>query len=259
MQATAAGDTLRAMTEQIPPLATAGESPTEAIRQTASQHPWWAYGLLALLLAALVLGGWGAWIVATSAAGPRGADATRQQAELERLEQEITTLKRSDQISRDANNELQATLAARDEEIAGLRADVAFYERFVGATAQPRGLAVHELELRPQRADGQVWHFVATLTQTRDRDQPSIGRLTLSVEGTQDGRLTRLDWADLRQQPDAAAPEYSFRYFQRVEGDIMLPPGFVPMRVHARLAPSSGAAVERTIPWADALVVAAGG
>lgn len=252
MQAAAAGDTLPGMTESAPTAAATGDSPSEAILQTASQHPWWAYGLLALLLAALVFGVWGAWTVATAGSGAGGAEAARQRAELERLEQDVATLKRSDQISRDANNELQAMLAARDEEIAGLRADVAFYERFVGATAQPRGLAVHELELRPLRGNGQVWHFVATLTQTRNRDQPSSGRLTLSVEGTQDGRLTRLDWADLRQQPDAAGPEYSFRYFQRVEGDIALPAGFEPLRIHTRLAPTSGAPVERTLPWAEA-------
>lgn len=258
MQAAAAGDTLRGMSESTPPAAAPGDSPSDAIRQTAARHPWWAYGALAVLLGALLFGAWGAWMVASGGAGGRTASAG-QRAELERLEQEVATLRRSDQISRDANAELQASLAARDEEIAALRADVAFYERFVGATAQPRGLAVHELELRPQQADGRVWHFIATLTQTRDRDAPSVGRLTLSVEGTQDGRLQRLSWADLRQQPGASGSEYSFRYFQRVEGDILLPPGFVPLRIHTRLVPASGAPIERTIPWAEAARTASDG
>ena len=64
----------------------------------------------------------------------------------------MATLARSDQISRDANRDLQGTLAERDEEIAGLRADVAFYERFVGSTAQRRGLNVHELHMQRQAA-----------------------------------------------------------------------------------------------------------
>ena len=86
---------------------------------------------------ALVLGGWGLWRVL---AGGAGDDATPAQLRaqlrrIESLEQQVATLSRSDQISRDANRDLQATLSERDEEIAGLRADVAFYERFVGATA----------------------------------------------------------------------------------------------------------------------------
>ncbi|MCR6663634.1 MAG: hypothetical protein NVV60_10965 [Luteimonas sp.] len=244
------------MIERPPAEDTAARSPAETARPApATHHPAWGYGLLALVALAIVFGLWGVWTVVSGSAGVPVPKA----AELERLEQEAATLKRSDQISRDANQELQAALALRDEEIAGLKADVAFYERFVGATAQPRGLTVHELELRPQQVDGQVWHFVATLTQTLDRDNPSAGRLTVSVEGTREGKLQRLSWADLRQQPEAPGREYSFRYFQRVEGDIVLPEGFVPLRVNARLVPSSGAAVERTFAWADIARSPAGG
>lgn len=213
-------------------------------------QPWWGYGVVAGVALAVVLGVWGLWTVLSGGGSGRDGSAHRA-ADIERLQQEIATLKRSDQISRDANQELQATLALRDEEIAALRADVAFYERFVGATAQPRGLSVHELELRPQQNDGRVWRYVATLTQTRDRDTPSEGRLTLSLEGTRDGKLQRLSWSDLRQQPDAPGQGYAFKYFQRVEGDLMLPAGFVPLRVNARLVPARGAAVERTFPWAE--------
>lgn len=215
------------------------------------QHPWWAYGLLAVLVLSLVFGLWGVWTVVT-ASGTDHAEVARLRGQVEQLEQQVATLSRSDQISRNANRDLQATLAERDEEIAGLRADVAFYERLVGPTAQRRGLAVHELVLRPQ-PDGRAWHFVATLTQTLNRDAPSRGRLTLSVEGTRDGRLQRLSWSDLRQQPDAPGREYAFKYFQRVEGDIVLPEGFVPLRVHVRLVPQGGAPVEQSFPWTDAV------
>ncbi len=246
------------MTEPTPPAGTDGDPLALAARQLPVHHPGWAYGLLAVVAMSIVFGLWGVWIVASRGAGA-GGDSNRQAAEVEQLAQEVATLKRSDQISRDANQELQATLALRDEEIAGLRSDVAFYERFVGATAQPRGLTVHELELRPQQADGQVWHFVATLTQTLDRDNPSAGRLKVLVEGTRDGKLQRLSWADLRQQADAPGREYSFKYFQRVEGDVMLPEGFVPLRVTTRLVPASGAAIERTFPWAEVARSPAGG
>ena len=201
---------------------------------------------------ALVLGGWGLW---RGLAGGVGDEATpaqvrAQQRRIESLEQQVATLSRSDQISRDANRDLQATLSERDEEIAGLRADVAFYERFVGATAQRRGLSVHELTLQPQ--DEQAWHFTATLTQNLNRGAVNAGRLLVSVEGTEAGRLRRLAWSDLRQQPNAPGVPYSFKYFQQVEGDLLLPPGFKPVRVIARVVPQGGAAVEQSFPWAQA-------
>ena len=201
---------------------------------------------------ALVLGGWGLWRVLAGGAGDdtTPAQVRAQQRRIESLEQQVATLSRSDQISRDANRDLQATVSERDEEIAGLRADVAFYERFVGATAQRRGLSVHELTLQPQ--DEQAWHFTATLTQNLNRGAVNAGRLLVSVEGTEAGKLRRLAWSDLRQQPNAPGVPYSFKYFQQVEGDLLLPPGFKPVRVIARVVPQGGAAVEQSFPWAQA-------
>jgi len=209
-----------------------------------------SYALLALFLGALGFGAWGAWT--TFGPQPRDARATlRAQAErIEALEQRVALLARSDQVSRQANQDLQGTLAERDEEIAGLRADVAFYERFVGSTAQRHGLAVHQLRVQAQ--DGGAWHFTATLTQNLNRGAVNSGRLTLSVEGTQDGRLRTLSWADLRQQPGAEGLGYSFKYFQQVEGDVILPAGLQPIRVTVQLAPARGARVEQSFGWDEA-------
>jgi hypothetical protein len=210
-----------------------------------------AYALIAVFLLALGFGGWGAWRVLMPAHDdPRSIIAT-QQARIEALEQRAATLARSDQISRDANRDLQGTLAERDEEIAGLRADVAFYARFVGSTAQRRGLNVHALHV--QRQAGQAWHFTATLTQNRDRGAVNRGQLTLSVEGSRNGRMQRLDWSQLRQQPGAPGVDYSFKYFQQVEGDILLPPGLQPVRVVVHLQPEGGAAVEQSFTWTEAV------
>ena len=211
------------------------------------------YAAATLLFLALVFGTWGVWKVFAGAdsAQPTPAQMRAQQTRIDELEQRAATLSRSDQISRDANRDLQSTLSERDEEIAGLRADVAFYERFVGATAQRRGLAVHELQLVPQSDLG--WHFIATLTQNLNRGAVNAGRLQVSVEGTREGRLQRLAWVDLRQQANAPGVDYSFKYFQQVEGDFVLPAGFKPLRVAVRLVPQSGAAVEQSFSWTDSL------
>lgn len=203
-------------------------------------------GIVAL---ALLFGLWGAWQAFAPTSGNPQRQLADQQSELDSLRQQVSTLTRSDQISRDANRELQGTLAERDEEIAALRADVAFYERFVGSTAQRRGLTVHELRVQPRTDQG--WHYTATLTQSLSRDAASVGTMRLSIEGTRDGRLETLDWTTLRQSDDAAGVAYSFKYFQQVEGDIVLPAGFQPLRVTVRLEPERGSAVERPFSWAD--------
>ena len=210
-----------------------------------------------VLLVALLFGLWGAWRTLSPAPGDvRGELAsTRRELEQVRVElaaeqQKSATLSRSDQISRDANRELQGALAARDEEIAGLRADVAFYERLVGSTAQRRGLSVHALRMEPQ--NDSAWHFHATLTRNLDREVVSKGRLRLSIEGSLGGRLQTLEWEQLRRQPEAEGVEFSFRYFQQVRGDVFLPEGFEPVRVNVQLDPQAGADVEQSFTWAEA-------
>lgn len=232
-----------------PPPPDEGDGRPLAAPPPSTPHHW-VYLAVAVFLLSLGFGLWGVWTTFfASADDDRSVAALR--AAHETLSQEVTILRRSDQISRDANRDLERTLAERDEEIAGLRADVAFYERFVGATGQRRGLSVHDLEMRLQ--SGEVWHFVATLTQNVNRGAVNSGRVTLSVEGTRNDRLERLSWSALRKQNNAPGQPYSFKYFQQVEGEVMLPQGFKPLRVTVRLVPQGGSAVEQSFPWPDAV------
>lgn len=245
------------------PVVETDPGPTLAGGGTSSPDARWRIAAATLIIAALAFGGWGLWrVLAPPAADLRaqlaGSErlAHAQRAQIEQLQQRVTTLARSDQISREANRDLQGTLAERDEELAGLRADVAFYERLVGATSPRRGLTAHTLRIQrqgTQPSSDSAWHFATTLTQNLNRGAVSAGLLTLSVEGTRDGKLQRLDWPALRRQADAPPVPYSFKYFQQVEGDIFLPPKFTPARLIVRLQPQSGAAVEQSFTWDDAL------
>jgi hypothetical protein len=227
-----------------------GDPPVSDAAAVPSHHHW-VYLALAVFLLALGFGLWGVWTTWFASDDPSSQSATSLRASSDKLSQEVSTLRRSDQISREANRDLERALAERDEEIAGLRADIAFYERFVGATGQRRGLSVHDLEMQLQSGD--VWHFVATLTQNLNRGAVNAGRVTLSVEGTRNDRLEKLSWSSLRKQTNAPGESYSFKYFQQVEGEVMLPKDFKPLRVTVRLVPAGGSAVEQSFPWPDAV------
>jgi len=167
---------------------------------------------------------------------------------IERLRQRNATLTRSDETSRTANHDLQETLAERDRQLADLRSDVAFYERLVGGSAQREGLAVHSLALTP--GDDGSWRYTLTLTQNLKKGSVSKGELTLQVEGVQDGKLGTLAWGELLQSPQAKPQVFSFKYFQQLEGSLMLPTGFTPHRVRVSLRSDSGQ-TERVFPWQD--------
>ena len=198
-----------------------------------------------------------AWWLASRQAAPslhsvsselhdRSAELDRQRAEIKDLRQQVATLKRSDQISRNANLEVQSTLADREEEISGLRADVDFYERLVGSTGQRQGLRVHEARFEPEA--GGAWHYTVTLTQNLNRGAISKGQMRLVVDGVRAGKLMTVKWDDLQQQPDAPGKPFSFRYFQQIEDNVMLPPGFAAQRVRVSLS-GPGSPAEQSFPW----------
>ncbi len=179
-------------------------------------------------------------------------DTLRQasiQAERDTLKRRIATLERSEQIARTALAEVQQTLRERDEELEGLRADLAFYSRLVGGSKR-EGLALHAFALSPV-ANSHAWNFSVMLSQNFRRGQEIRGRLTLSVEGIRNGALTTLDWPQLGANQDRSGIDYSFKYFQQVGGTIMLPGDFAPNRVIVR-ADGEGGQAEQEFSWREA-------
>lgn len=181
-----------------------------------------------------------------SAVGGELVDSSEREALVKELRQQVATLKRSDQISRNANAELQSTLAEREEEVSGLRTDVDFYERLVGSTGQRQGLRVHEAKFASE--SGGTWHYTVTLTQNINRGAISKGTMRFAIEGVRGGKLSTVRWDDLLQKPGAPGKPFSFRYFQQLEDSVMLPPGFTPQRVRVSLS-ANGNAADQTFAW----------
>lgn len=160
-----------------------------------------------------------------------------------RLKQKLANAKRAEFITRSANNQIQEFLAEKDEQIAGLKADMDFYERLVGSGGRRHGLSVHNAEFTP--GAGNTWHYTITLTQNINRGGLTSGQMRFAVDGVSGGKLKSVEWAQLLQKADAPAQAFSFRYFQQIEGDVMLPPGFTPQRVRVSVSGGFGKQEQR--------------
>lgn len=219
--------------------------PAAVRRRVAVVALFWA---LSLVLAAAA-----AWLLAQSpASGPDPVEFARLRQENQDLKQRVAVLERADQVDRVASSDLQQTLREREEEIAGLRTDLGFYSRLVGGGARREGLAVHSVHVTPVRDSG-AWNVVVTLTQNMKRSQSSEGRLQFAVEGVANGQLRNLAWSDLAAPGDSAGLPFSFKYFQRVSGTVMLPAGFSPNRIKVVAeATGGGGRVEQGFAWSEA-------
>ena len=208
----------------------------------------WLFGVL-IWLGSLTLAVVGTSLFLSRPASPDPAQARVDTMDVEALKMRIVVLERSEQVAKAALVDLQNTLRDREEEIAGVRADLAFYGRLVGG-AKREGLAVHALTLTPV-AGSRAWNFSATLTQNFKRGAETTGRLTLAVTGVADGKIESLDWKSLSQESENAGIGYAFKYFQQVNGIMMLPEGFEPNSVRVSVDGDGGRSVQE-FSWEDA-------
>ncbi|MBS0570527.1 MAG: hypothetical protein JSS28_07965 [Proteobacteria bacterium] len=175
------------------------------------------------------------------------------QKDRDALLQKVAIAQRAEQVARAANVDLQQSLRDRQEEIAGLRADLAFYSRLTDGRSKPEGLAVHGVRLIAAATSG-VYNFTVTLTQTLKSGQIASGRVKVSVDGVRAGRLATLAWPDLAPNQDVAGVPFSFKYFQQVAGTVMLPAGFSPNRIHVEAdAGGDMGRADQDFAWSDAL------
>lgn len=240
------------MTIQVPPPRRVVDSPVPRRRGARSA--------LAIVVPAAALAV--AWYVGGWQSSPQEAQLRERLRDVERtlaertgqnatLEERLAVATRADQVSREANQALERTLAEREEEISGLRADLEFYERLVGGSAR-QGLRVHEFRLRPI-AGTRGFGFVLTLTQNLRRGAAVNGEVTVAIEGVRDGKVARLSWTDLIQDPGARPMPFAFKYFQRLDGSFVLPDGFTPTRVLVDGKGSGGETITHAQPWERAL------
>jgi len=172
---------------------------------------------------------------------------------LEQLEaeKERTVIAESEaDIVRRANGLLRVSERERQDEIASLQADLAFYRRLGGANGSQAPLAVHYLELQKTQST-RVYRIIFTLTQNLRWAAVISGRVQLGIDGIQNGVAVNLTEEQLLA--DSTEPlNFQFKYFQQLERLITLPEGFEANQLTVRLRSGSlRTPVEQSMEWAS--------
>ena len=202
-----------------------------------------------LLLLGLIVGG------LSRHAAPAAVDHRQQRAllsQIDDLKQQVANLQRAAQVNEVATRSLRGTLAQREEELSGLRADLGFYARLVGGDAQRQGLRLQEVKLQPITGS-RGWNLTLSLIQNAKRGEETRGDATVSVEGLRRDKVVSLDWPTLGNAAQKDGMPFRFMYFQQLHGTLVLPPDFRPTRLRISIQPASGEPVNRAVAWGAAL------
>jgi hypothetical protein len=206
-------------------------------------------------LASLVLVAVVTWLLGNHVVGPVGtgnrAEARKLAADNEDLRQQVANLTRSDQVSKVAADELKHTLAEREDQLNGLRGDLAFYSRLVGGGAQREDLTIQDARLTPI-AGAHAWTLTITLTQNAKRGADTRGKATVAVEGLRAGKVVVLNGKDLGDAVQADGIPFDFKYFEQLQATLALPADFRPTRLRIGVDAEGSDPSTRTIAWTDA-------
>jgi len=153
-------------------------------------------------------------------------------------------------VVRRANALLRTSERDRQDEIAGLKADLAFYRRLGGANGSQAPLAVHFLELEATQSP-RVYRVLLTLTQNLRWVAVISGKVQLAVDGIQNGVARHLTNEQLLAESTEPLT-FQFKHFQQLDCLITLPDAFEASRLTIHLSSGSlRTPVEHSMEWQD--------
>ena len=167
------------------------------------------------------------------------------------LKEQVIMLQRTTQIDSQAAAELHEEMKKLQDDLFKVRGELEFYRGIMSSTGTSTGLNIQGLQLR-QIPGEQSYYFKLILTQVAKDDKVVEGTVEMTLEGVQNGVVSVLNVADLMVNPSFDL-SFKFRNFKRIEGNIMLPEGFIPQQVTVRLHPSDKnlSNIKRVFNWVD--------
>ena len=187
-----------------------------------------------------------------------------QQNKLERLtqeaddlRQELASFKLNEALDRKAKEEIHRQLAEQSAQIAALERDITVYRGMMssGNNQNPQGISIGTFYVSPSNKANN-YHYKLVVQKLAASDDVFDGQLSfklngISMEGDQELPASFPLHALSKQYTDMQIA-LNFKYFQNIEGDLMLPQGFTPRTVTLVVRSSSKkypATIEKELEW----------
>jgi hypothetical protein len=206
-------------------------APRMAVRTHLSWR-WKIPALFALLVLIVGMWWWGFDFGQFLGGFNRGEVAERQeklQGEVAQFKDENGKLRaRAAQLESDLNitRGAQATLSKQSLELQAentqIKEELAFLQKLFSDTGKQGTISIQRLSAERERDD--AYHYSLLVVRGGNPSDDFAGQLTLQAGVMAGGRLATVALPE--DQPDAsAALKLKFKYYQRVEGTIRVPPG----------------------------------
>lgn len=161
------------------------------------------------------------------------AALTRERNE---LRQKLAALERSSQIDREASRLAQMELKKLQEERQELEKDLEFLRNLVeDEGAGTLRIKVFKLAAADKERE---YSYRFTVSQVKEDFGMSKGRIDISIEGSFEGAAKTLKLTELAVDKKKSH-KMSFRHFQHIQGQLLLPEGFTPDSLIVEVSPET--------------------
>lgn len=114
-----------------------------------------------------------------------------------------------------------------------LNEKIAFFEMVMAPELTQDGFLIEGFNIEPSLSD-KAYRFELILLQQNKIKRPSSGRLNAKLVGSLYGEPHTIALDALLVNQDKSGLRYSFKYFQLIEGELILPEGFLPEKVEVK-------------------------
>lgn len=163
-------------------------------------------------------------------------DLGKANKDIKKLRKEVARLSRSTQVELQAAEQIKQTLREKELEILKLTEELVFYRSLLAPEKANAGVEVRDFNLRTAGQSEYYYDFL--LTQSSLSKRVAKGKVNLVIDGKKDGVMHRIELLDIASATGDAM-NYSFKYFQRLNGAFELPNNFQPKKLLVEVKPAT--------------------
>ena len=166
------------------------------------------------------------------------------------LRREIEKARLGTDIDRQSLEEIRRELLELKSEMAALDEENQFYRNLMAPAGNKRGLNFGAVEIADtDRA--RTYRYKVVMQQLATQHELLKGTLNFHIVGRQSGAIKVLALHEVSKDVDSTNIKLRFKYFQNIEGQLMLPEGFEPERIEleARSTGQNATTIDKRFAW----------
>lgn len=167
-----------------------------------------------------------------------------------RLRQEYENVRIGAEVDKKSLEEIRAEVVDLRTTIAELEEENQFYRNLMAPSGEKKGLNFGSVELSETDQD-RHFRYKIVMQQLATNHDVLNGTLSVNIIGQRDGEVVVLPLNELSADVSSANIKLRFKYFQNIEGELILPVNFDPERVEleARSTGRNAKTIEKRFGW----------